>query len=325
MKIPKTINNNICAEAKQNRINFLIMVLIFISFNASNVLAKSGIGTQTLSSKSMRSMARVYMSYGYYGKAQPLAERALELAEQSAASDEELSMCLGDLSYIYTKQGQLENAEEKCKLSIELQEKVYNFRHPYIAYSLRNLCTIYRLQGKVQEAEETLKTSLAIMYEYYKADDGTLAPFYVDLAKVFVSMNNVQQAEEYFSKALDMVVGRYGSDHLYTANVMSDVAEFYAANGNYEKAEPLARKAQAVQERVYGRNHHLVAPTWLTMAAIYRAKGQPAQAEKFIAKAVTTVERTGDIAAVAKLSQQSAEVRNVKAFAFAGAERTINN
>ena len=324
MKTFEMINNNIFAEAKQNRINFLIMALIFISFNASNVLAKSGVGHQTLSSKSMRSVARVYMSYGYYDRAQPLAERALELAKQSDASDEELSICLGDLSYIYTKQGQLERAEEKCKLSIELQEKAYTFRHPYIAYSLRNLCTIYRLEGKVQEAQEALKTSLAIMYEYYKADDGLLAPFYVDLAKVFVSMNNVQQAEEYFSKALDMVIERYGSDHLYTANVMADVAEFYVANGNYEKAEPLARKSLAVQERVYGINHHLVAPTWLTMAAIYQAKGQPAQAEEFIAKAIAAVERTGDIVAVAKLTQQVAEARNVKTIAFAGDEKTVN-
>ena len=102
----------------------------------------------------------------------------------------------------YAGQGMFEKAEQKCKLGMELQKKVYDAKHPFIAYSLKNLCNIYRMQGKHSQAEQTINASLAIMSEYHAEDDRVLASFYVDKAKVFQAMSDTGNAEKYYSKAL---------------------------------------------------------------------------------------------------------------------------
>ena len=67
-----------------------------------------------LSCKTLRAMARIYMAYGEYTKAQPLAEQALTLAKNKGESDSELSMCLIDLATLYKSQDKLLEAENMC-------------------------------------------------------------------------------------------------------------------------------------------------------------------------------------------------------------------
>jgi len=105
--------------------------------------------------KALRAMARVYMACGELEKARPLAERALELAGKTAATDRELSACLIDLACLYKSQGEFANAEDMCRNGLALQAKVYGEDHPYIAYTLRILSEIYREQGRFEQGAAT--------------------------------------------------------------------------------------------------------------------------------------------------------------------------
>ena len=101
-----------------------------------------------------------------------------------------------------------------------------------------------------------------------------------------------------------------------SAMTMADVAEFYAKTGQLNKAEKLAQSARKVQERVYGENHHLVANTWMTMAYIYRAQGRQRISDEMIAKAKSSVERTGNIMAIAQLASKTAETKSITTVAL---------
>ena len=77
----------------------LILILIygFITSNnsfASNILTSTD---KTGSCKTMRTMARVYMSAGDYTKAQSFAENALKIAKTNNISENELCSCYVDL------------------------------------------------------------------------------------------------------------------------------------------------------------------------------------------------------------------------------------
>ncbi|MHC4889171.1 MAG: tetratricopeptide repeat protein, partial [Planctomycetota bacterium] len=115
----------------------LLSVWLLVLLNGSVVSGKPSSVKKNCPSRALRSIARVYMAYGDYAKAQPFAEQALSLARTSGASDSELCSCLIDLAYLYNNQGKLAAAEEMCKLGLELQEKVYFKKHPYVAYTLR--------------------------------------------------------------------------------------------------------------------------------------------------------------------------------------------
>ena len=142
-------------SAKRRNINSIFRVL----FCGSLVL---GLGTMrawaasvetAYSCGSLRSMARVYMASGGYQKAQPFLERALHLAQGTNASDGELCACMLDLAYLYKNQGRLDEAERMCRSGLELQEKVYQESHPYVAHTLRILSEICRGRARYREAQ----------------------------------------------------------------------------------------------------------------------------------------------------------------------------
>jgi len=133
----------------------------------------------------------------------------------------------------------------------------------------------------------------------------------------------LEEAESYYQRAMLLINNSYGPKHLYTANVLGDIAELYTLQGRYTEAEELINRAVAVQEKIYGSNHHLIAASWLTKAKICQVKGDTTQAEKLINKALIAIEKSGNVAAFAKLQQDAKEIRVSKQVAYAPIARAI--
>ena len=246
------------------------------------------------SSAALRSMARVYMACGGYEKAQPLLERALNLAQTTNAPDSQVCACLIDLAYLYEQQGNLGQAETMCRLGLELQEKVHNPNHPYVAYTLRILSEICRGQGRYHEARSTLERAMTIMRQVRSDDDQEIAPFKVDMARLLMAQGDYARAESYFSEAISVIEGSYGPEHLYTAKVRGSMASLYALQGRYAEAEALIRRALPVHEKIHGPDHHFLVPLWLVMARIDQAKGDTANARMLLEKSLRVVQNQPD-------------------------------
>jgi len=291
-------------------------VLSIILLNSSFAGEKTALERKTLAPKTLRSMARVYMAYGDYAKAQPLAEQALASAKTKATPDSELCLCMIDLAYLYFNQNRLDEAEQLCITGLNLQEKIYTKDHPYVAYTLRTLGAIYRDQGKFAQARATINKAITIMLACHPADEPVMAPFKIDMAELAVAEGDFEKAENYYLQALDLIGSSYGKDHLYTANVLGGLAELYTTQGRFTEAEPLINHARAVQEIVYGSEHYLVAPAWLTTAKICQAKGDYLEAERLLHRAAAAVEKTGDMTASAKLQQRIGQIRGQKQIAY---------
>ena len=180
---------------RPQRIRYCVLVLLCLLFILNT---NTAYGT---SSKSLRTMARVHMACGNYEKAKPLAEKALSYSQENNVSDTELCMCLIDLAYLYNSLGQLDEAEKMCKLGLELQEKIYYDKHPYIAYTLRTLSDIYKNQGRYDEAEAALDKAIDIMLDSHLPDDRVMTQFYIDRGKLLVSQNHFDEAENYYERA----------------------------------------------------------------------------------------------------------------------------
>ncbi len=293
----------------KNRFIVLTFIILLIE---SIVWGQPQQAKKDLSCKTLRAMARVYMAYGEYTKAQPLAEQALTLAKSKGESDSELSMCLIDLATLYKSQNKLFDAEIMCEQGLKLQKKVLYKSHPYVAYTLRTLGSIYKEQGNYIKASNALEKAMAIMLESHTENDKALAPFWVDIAAILVAKGDYKEAESYYNKAMASINISYGPDHLYTANVLGSVAKLYTLQGRYDEAEELIDRTIAKQESIYGPEHHLVAPSWLTKARICHAKGNYANSEKLFEKALTSVRKSGNIALFTKLEQSVEEIRTNK-------------
>jgi len=302
---------------------FLVLVFSLVLMDSSIANERAEPGRKYPSTKTLRSMARVYMAYGEYAKAQPLAEKALALAKIKGASDSELAMCLIDMATLYTYQGKLTDAEEMCKSGLELQKKILYKNHPYLAYTLSTLSSIYYEQDKYYQANSVLGEAIAIMLDSHRPDDKAMAPFFVDIAKLLVAQGNFEQAESYYQKAMLLINSSYGPNHLYTATVLASIAELYTLQEKYTEAEELIDRAIAIEEKIYGPNHHLVASSWVTKAKIRQVKGDYAQAEKLINKVFDVIEKSGNAVAFAKLQKNAKEILASRQVAYVPVTRSV--
>lgn len=275
-------------------INHIVSLVTCLFFCGSVLGAGTAPQQTTQSSASLRAMARVYMACGGYEKAQPLLERALNLAQTTNAPDVELCACLIDLAYLYKEQGNLKQAETMCGLGLQLQEKVYRPNHPYVAYTLRILSEIHREQGRYQQAGSELERALTIMRAVRSDDDQEIAPFKVDKARLLMAAGDLQNAESYFNEALEVIVRSFGPEHLYTAKVQSSLAALYVSQGRYAQAETLISKALAIHEKIHGPDHHFLIPLWLVKADIDRAQGETANAKTLLEKSLRVARSQDD-------------------------------
>jgi tetratricopeptide (TPR) repeat protein len=279
---------------KQKSNSFFIILCISILLSLCIVNASAVPAQRAYSSGALRSMARVYVACGNYEKARPLLERALNLAENTNASDKEMCACMIDMAYLYKNQDKFAQAETMCLQGLQLQRKVNGQNHPYVAYTLRILSEIYMMQARYQEAIGTLEEALTIMREFTLEDDQELAPFKVDMARLFAREGDYEKAESYFTNVIVSIEKNFGPDHLYTAKVYSSMAALYAQQGRYVEAEELIAKALPIQERVYGPDNHLLIPVWLLRSKIYEVNGDLLNAKVFLEKSLGAIENQPD-------------------------------
>jgi tetratricopeptide (TPR) repeat protein len=333
-------------ENRKSKITLLVFLCTCLVFCGSVFAAQARQPVQNVqSSASLRAMARVYMACGQYTKAQPLLERALNIAQTTNAPDIELCACLIDLAYLYKEQGNLKQAETMCRLGLQLQEKVYRPNHPYVAYTLRILSEIYREQGRYEEAKSTLERAMTVMRGARPDDDQEIAPFKVDMARLLMAAGDLPNAESYFNEALPVIIRSFGPEHLYTAKVQSSLAALYVSQGRYAEAKTLISKALAVHEKVHGPDHHFLIPLWLTMARIDQAQGRTANAKMLLDKSLRVARsqddsgplieaavlealielhrKAGNTAEVAKLERRVEEIRVRKQVAYVPVAKAV--
>lgn len=280
-----------------------LLILTFL-LNAPAPAAKKN----DISSKTLRSMARIYMAYGQYNKAQPLAEMALLQARYKGIHDSELAMCLIDFATLYAYQDQLDRAEKMYTEGLRIKQKVHTEDHPYIAYTLKNLSSVYHKQQHYSKAIATLNKAVNIMLEYHNPDDHVMAPFYAETAKNLTAQGYLKKAETRYNQAMTLIDNSYGPDHLYTAMVRADIARLYMLQGKYDQAEKLIDRAIARTERTYGPEHHLVAPLWLTKAKVLCFKGDHEKAKLLADHALDVIQASDNANSLAKLAQDAKDI-----------------
>jgi len=279
------------------------------SLSAGEKFSRPSSSLFSSSSRALRSMARVYMAYGEYAKAQPLAERALAMAQRNGASDCEFAMCFIDLAMLYRNQDKLINAEKMCELGLEFQKTAICKSNIHLAYTLKTLSSIYQQQAKYHQAETTLNEAMNVMLDSYNANDKAMAPFFVDTAELNVAQGQLVEAESNYERAMALINSNYGPNHLYTINVLGNIANLYTLQERYLEAEKMIDRTVAMQEKIYGPDHHLMAPSWLTKAKVCQVRGDCAMAENLIRRALSAVEKTGNSTALAKLEQDVKQIR----------------
>ncbi|TLD03112.1 uncharacterized protein PgNI_12571 [Pyricularia grisea] len=69
---------------------------------------------------------------------------------------------MNNLALMLDRQRKYEEAEEMCRTTLKLSEKVLGQENPDTLISINNLALMLYKQGKYEEAEQMLRTTLAL-------------------------------------------------------------------------------------------------------------------------------------------------------------------
>lgn len=291
----------------------MIALLSVQGFAAVNRSADKKMSTQTL-----RTMARIYMTYGNYEKARPIAEKAYTLAQANAVESNEMALCMIDLATVYSGLGMLSKSDQMFEAGIVIQKQALFADHPYVAQSYRMLSDVQRREGDLEHAEQSLAEGVSIMLNHCDIQSKEMSPFVLESAKLFVAKGDFQQAEANYRMALDMIEQNYGPAHLMTANVLESMAECSLIQQQYDQADTYISRALTIQKQLFGRENALMIDTWLTKARICRANGQIDRSEYYLSKVTASVEKSRNAVTLAQVYEKVNQIRNNAVVAAAG-------
>ncbi len=268
-------------------------------------------------SRKLRHIARLYMAYGEYNKAEGYLLRALQSSRSDNASESETAVCMIDLATLYSYQDRLAESEELFWRGLDAQQKALGSDHPYAAHTLRNLTAVYIRQHRLDRAAETLEWAFDIILKHHTPDNRILTPFYIDQAVLLTRMGVWDEAEAIFLDMLERVCADFGQNHLYTAQVRKGLAELYLETGQYSLAGEQIEQVLAIQQSIYGQTHRMLLDSYLLGAKICRLQGNLRQMQAYFDKALSAVLPSGDLIVTARLYEQINQIRSAEFIAAA--------
>src|SRR6266508_1050773 len=241
---------------------------------------------------------------GQYGKAIPLAERALAIRQKTLGAEHpDTPTLLDNLAYLYYEKGDYAQAEPLYRRALAIREETLGAEHPDTATVLNNLALLYYQKGDYAQAELLYRRALAIREKTLGAEHPLTAGSLNSLASLYYAKGDYAQAEPLYRRALAIRQNTLGAEHSLTANSLNSLALLYYDKGDYAQAEPLYRRALAISEKTLGAEHPFTATLLNNQARLHEATGD-------ISRAVAL-----------RLRAQAIEERNISVNLATGSER----
>lgn len=294
---------------KQIKLVFLVLVLGATTAPAAVPDTGRDLSNLDMSTRTMRSLARIYLTSGQYDKAEQMARQALDKAQAQSAQAGEMALCLLDLGTIYSQEGLLEEARQTLTRGIEYQSEALTGSHPYVASSLRMLSEVYRRQGRLDEARQTLTEAVTIMLDSHTPESREMVPFFLESANLLLARQDFDAADKTYGKTLEIAERGFGADHLLTASVLTACADLRVRTGRLESAQDMIDRALRIQDRCYHADHPGQVDAWLVKARLCRMQGDAAGLEACVDKAVRVTSQSRNVVAMANLYERINRLR----------------
>lgn len=139
----------------------------------------------------------------------------------------------GNLSEIFLRKQQPQEALEWAKMSVEMAEKVYGKSHPETAQSCLLVGSAYSSLGEFELSNEQIHKALIIFKDVYGIKNGHIVSAYRRLAANHNNFNYWNKALEYYALAKESCTNE---DLVLKALVDTDMGYTYLLMGNYDSA-----------------------------------------------------------------------------------------
>ena len=128
----------------------------------------------------------------------------LEKRLQEVGDQEEEALLLNHLGFLYSEQGEYEEALPLYQKALKILEKTLGESHLGTAASYNNLAELYKFTGAYKKALPLYQKALKIHEEVLGESHPDTATSYNNLAVFFYNIGDLKQAYRYMQKAVDI-------------------------------------------------------------------------------------------------------------------------
>ena len=252
---------------------------------------------------SYRNLAGLYQELGRYDEALKLANKARELSELIAQSNNDkrdLALALNQIATINYFQAKYDQAEPLYQEALRINESEGELAPLDKATNQHNLGLLYFQLAKYKQAEQLEKESIQIKEKAsisaqaspssFISNHDSLSVSFVTLARIYRELGKISEAEEKYKQAVDEMITARTSEGRRVAIMKNYRAEFYAAEGqNLPLAEQLELEALAILKKGFEPDHWFVSRSLSTLAGIRAQQGKRDEAESLYKQALANL------------------------------------
>ncbi|MBK9109547.1 MAG: CHAT domain-containing protein [Saprospiraceae bacterium] len=270
----KEVNNLISESRKYSLKRDLNTALKLL--NDADSLCEVTVGKESvIYAKVIFNIGRVHFLKMDYAAAEKGYFQALEIYKQkNATNDEEYPAILMQVSVLYRDQHKYELAENYCRESLILREKIFGINSKQYCSSLISLANIFNLTNRFKEAESIYLE----VKDFYKKNLGDTHPDYIvnlhNLAYLYIKLEKFEEAEIHLMEAKSLLAMTEGTNSGKYATCINTLGILYSNMAMYEIAKPLYLEAKEIFEQLVGKKHPLYIACIQNLVGIYFKIGE---------------------------------------------------
>ncbi|MEL7449141.1 MAG: serine/threonine-protein kinase [Pseudomonadota bacterium] len=230
----------------------------------------------------MDTIGKVYSNLGFYDKAVPLLEEALQARRESMPSGhKDIAASLMNLGETRHDSGQWDEALVLLEEALEINRRANGNEHESVARTLHAIGSVWRLKDELDLAETHYRDSLELYTRLFGGEDDRVGQVLSDLAHVERIIGNLEEAETLGRRALEINRRKLGDDHPIIIFDLNSLAATLKGMGRFDEAWTYYQEAVASAERIYADNltHQGYITTVLNIGQFHLQAGNLGEAE----------------------------------------------
>ncbi|MGB2986558.1 MAG: serine/threonine-protein kinase [Phycisphaerae bacterium] len=226
-------------------------------------------------------LGKTYRSLALFEKAENHLASAMAINLESLGAEHPQTLTsMNELAMVLEARGELSEAEQLYKKTLETQRRVLGDEHPETLDTVHNLAGLYKTLGKLSEAESLYRRTLAINRRVLGDEHKYTLALKNNLAHLLKAQGKLPEAEQLYRQTLESRRRILGGDHPATLTTMNNLAALLREQGKLAEAEQLYGQTLESRRRKLGEDHSATLTTMNNLAALLRAQDKLAEAER---------------------------------------------
>jgi len=207
-------------------------------------------------SQMMQVMARTYQNLGLYGRAQELAQHALQMRLRLDGShDPQTLEAMSLLGWILARERHDTEAEKLERQALAGEQEILGADDPETLRTKDYLAVILQHEGHGDQAEPLAREVVEAANRRLGGDNPLTLEWTNHLGVVQITRGEFADAERNYRHLLEVERRVLGFDHPESLKALSNLAMTLPAQQRWAEAEALARESLTLHRRVLGPEH----------------------------------------------------------------------